>query len=358
MPEAKATVPTPDAMITRNGLEGRVDREAVHVELGKSDAGKTGITLKILSVVGGLIASSTLSGFFMSTGLMETAVALIATGILFIGGSLWLNRRADQLVLDAFTISMFLLGFVHLAMAMNKLGWELEQAILTLGGIALLALALTRGYMLSFFSALIASASILFFIAQSKWYDGIHAYMALWVFVSVWLFYNEGKVLSWGDKASRQYPPLRVVAILSLIVGLFFVCNRDILPYRQGTLWIASLVATAGVLFVADSLPPLFGLQKTTERITLLAGVLLLVLPLWFAPALTGSMLVVLLGFRTGDRTTFGLGIVAFLYFTVQYYYDLEMTLLNKSYVMMSTGLLFLGLYLVSDRKLKSLEKG
>ena len=356
MPETEASMSAADGMMARNGLVGRVDSEAVRADLAKDDAGKTGVTLKILSVVGGLIASSTLSGFFLSTGLMETAPALIASGLLFIGGSLWLNRRADHLVLDAFTISVFLMGFVHTTMAMNKLGWELDLSILALGAIALVALAVTRGYMLSLFSALIASASILLFIAQRKWYDGIHAYVAFWVLATVWMFYNEAKVVSWGDKFSLQYPPIRIVAVLSLVAGLFLVCNRGILPYRQELLWVTSLATIAGILFVVDRLAPLFGFRSTYDRLTLLAGVLLMVLPLWFAPALTGSILIVLLGFRTADRTAFALGILAFLYFTVQYYYDLDMTLLNKSYVMMSTGTLFLGLFLLANKKLKAFE--
>lgn len=356
MPETNGALSRAEAMIERNGLEGRVDRDAIVRELDMSDAGKTGLTLKILSVVGGLIASSTLSGFFMTSGLMETAPALIVSGLLFIFGAVRLNRRTDHLVLDSFTISIFLLGFVHIAMGMNKLEWDLEQAILAIGGVALVTLALTRGYMLSFFSALVFSACIIFLIAQRKWYDGIHAYVLLWVCLSVWLYYNEARVLCWGDRFSRQYPPVRIVAILSLIAGLFLVCNRDILPYGKGTLWVTSLSTVAGVLFVADSLVPLFGFRSVYDRLTLLAGVLLLVLPLWFAPALTGSILIVLLGFRTADRTAFALGILAFLYFTVQYYYDLDMSLLKKSYVMMSTGGLFLGLFFLANKKLKSLE--
>ena len=358
MPEENTGVNRVDDFIDRNGLRGRIDMDTLGAKLRMSDAGKTGITLKILSVIGGLIASSMLSGFFVSSGLLETPPALMVSGILFIGGALWMNRKADHLVLDTFSISVFLLGFAHLAWAMSKSGWELEYAILALGGTALFAFAVTKGYMLSLFSALIVSSSMLLLLVQKKWYDGIHAYVVLWLISSVWLFFNEARALSWGDKASRQYPPVRVVAILSLIVGLFLVCNRNILSYNKDTLWITSLATLAGVLFVADSLTPIFGLKKTNERFLYLACALLLVIPLWFAPALTGSLLIVLLGFRTGDRTTFALGILAFLYFTVQYYYDLEMTLLNKSYVMMSTGFLFLGLYLVSNKKLKSLEKG
>jgi hypothetical protein len=358
MPESSDAMSRAEAMIRSHGLDGRIDREALRAELESTDAGQTGVTLKFLSIVGGLIASSTLSGFFFSSGLMESPPVMLVSGLLFIFGALWLNRRADHLVMDTFTISIFLMGFVHLAMAMSKLEWQLDLAIPVIGAIALVALAVTRGYMLSFFSLLIASASILFYLAHRKWHEGIHAYVVLWLCVSVWLFYREGGIMSLGAKASRQYPPIRIVAILSLTAGLFFVCNRYFLPYSQGTLWITSLATMAGVLFVADSLAPLFGLNGTFDRLTFLAGVLLLVFPLWFAPAIIGSMLVLLLGFRTGDRTTFALGMLAFLYFTVQYYYDLDLTLLKKSYVMMSTGMLFLGLYLVSNKKLKSLEKG
>jgi uncharacterized membrane protein len=82
----------------------------------------------------------------------------------------------------------------------------------------------------------------------------------------------------------------------------------------------------------------------------------LVLLPTILAPSVPGALLVVLSSFYIGHRTGFWVGLLALAYFLVLYYYDLNMTLLAKSGVLVLTGSLFLaGLYLL-NRYLRSHE--
>jgi uncharacterized membrane protein len=74
-------------------------------------------------------------------------------------------------------------------------------------------------------------------------------------------------------------------------------------------------------------------------------------------PAISGSILVILLNFMANYKTGFVIGLLAFVYFVSQYYYDLSFSLLTKSYMMLVTGALFLILYLFVYKKLQSHEE-
>jgi uncharacterized membrane protein len=55
-------------------------------------------------------------------------------------------------------------------------------------------------------------------------------------------------------------------------------------------------------------------------------------------------MLVLLLGYWRGSRVLMGMAVTFLCLFVAQFYYALDITLLAKSYMMMATGLVLLGL--------------
>jgi|GEM_PF-2926156 len=56
---------------------------------------------------------------------------------------------------------------------------------------------------------------------------------------------------------------------------------------------------------------------------------------------------------KLSHRTGTALAVVALLYFITRHYYDLNLTLLTKSLVMMISGVLFLTAYLILRKKLR-----
>ena len=61
------------------------------------------------------------------------------------------------------------------------------------------------------------------------------------------------------------------------------------------------------------------------------------------APGMTACLLIVLLGFSNGNRLLVGTGIAARALYMGGYYYLLHVTLLEKSTVLLVTGLVLLG---------------
>ncbi|RBP36072.1 uncharacterized protein DUF4401 [Roseimicrobium gellanilyticum] len=75
------------------------------------------------------------------------------------------------------------------------------------------------------------------------------------------------------------------------------------------------------------------------------------------APGLAPASLMLLLGFANGNRVLTGLGVVALLSYLSYYYYALHATLLEKSVLMMLTGIALLSLRFVSLRWWPTLKK-
>ncbi|MEM9526442.1 MAG: DUF4401 domain-containing protein, partial [Bacteroidota bacterium] len=74
------------------------------------------------------------------------------------------------------------------------------------------------------------------------------------------------------------------------------------------------------------------------------------------APAAAPTLLILLLSFGTGYRLGTAIGALALVYFLGQYYYDLNLTLLTKAYVLLVSGALLLAAYKWLQPKLSTDE--
>ncbi|MGQ0658384.1 MAG: DUF4401 domain-containing protein [Chromatiales bacterium] len=84
---------------------------------------------------------------------------------------------------------------------------------------------------------------------------------------------------------------------------------------------------------------------------TALLGALLAVLLSFYAPGLAIALLIIVLGFANGNRVVLGLGLLSLGSYLSWYYYSLQITLLNKSLVLVVTGaVLILLRYLLQHR--------
>ena len=64
-----------------------------------------------------------------------------------------------------------------------------------------------------------------------------------------------------------------------------------------------------------------------------------------YTPGISGTLLIILLSYRTNFKPGLAIGIAAFVYFISNFYYNLNINLLNKSLLLIGSGLLFLALY-------------
>ncbi|MBK7222728.1 MAG: DUF4401 domain-containing protein [Saprospiraceae bacterium] len=71
--------------------------------------------------VWGILASLTFIVFLFMAGLYDSSVALVITGALLLGLSVWLNKAFDTILIDTASISAFLISLLLMAFGLTQM---------------------------------------------------------------------------------------------------------------------------------------------------------------------------------------------------------------------------------------------
>lgn len=284
-------------------------------------------------------------GFF--TLLTHSRPAGLLFGVMLILGAIWVRRldRGDflnQLALAASLAGQLLVLF----------GSDIGSA----AGIALLLL-LMQGVLIPFYadkthrllSTLIAVGAIEVLIFEWKWTYGTGVLAGTLSIVSIYLWLNE--TLFAGRALERAVRPVAyglVIAMFGLLLPSVFPPAFD--PQAPFTLhvrhlWLSTVLLGAGLLYLAHVLLTEHG-RHPFEPLALASylAVLLLMWPAQRAPGLLGGLIVLLLGFRRGNRLLVGMALLFLAVFLSAYYYHLSISLLHKSAALAGSGAVLLAL--------------
>ena len=236
---------------------------------------------------------------------------------------------------------------------------ELHEDLITLCviAIALGCLFVTQNYILSFISTLIVGGGILLLIISKDLYGAIQAYIVLYALILVYFFMAEAKLMTSSIQMSKLYGPLRIGLVFSFLLGLVSLGKNDLVPISHDSLWMSSLVIILIILYLIRDKVSALGINSKKSLAWIYVLSVLSLLPTIFAPAISGALLIVLLSFIVNYKTGLIIGIIALVYFVIQYYYDLNFTLLTKSMMLFVSGVVFLLFYVFLTKKLGLNEK-
>jgi hypothetical protein len=345
-----------DEFQSKEEIQVEFHEKAIYKAYHRDEQHQT-LAIKILSIVGGFLASLAFLGFLSFFGIFNSELTLVAYGFIFIAASLWVHININQILLDTVSISSYLIGFVLVGMGFA--GFDLNESIICLIfiTIALFTLSIVQTYLLSFISILIITGSIFALILMNHVEDLIHLFVGILAFLMTYLFLKEAKFITTKTIFSKLYNSLKAALIVSFLAGLFCLGKKGILPLTSEFSWLSSVLIIGIILYLISDLFPLFKITNKNHQIGIYILTTIILIPTAFSPAISGSILLLLLSFKVNYKTGFGLGIIAFLYFLGQFYYDLHFNLLTKSILLFSTGILFIALYLFTYKKLTTHEK-
>lgn len=332
------------------------DEEAIIAAYQKDDGNKS-LAIKILSVFGGILASLAFLGFLAIAGLYNSDIGLIVFGGIFIAGSIWINKEYDKIIIDTVSVSFFIIGFILLGFGCGQLKMNENSLSIIFIIIALGSLSVVQNYILSFVSVLIINGSILTLIISNKGYDVIHIYVSVLALTLTYIFLKEAKIITTNNALSKLYNPIKIGLIFSFLLGLVILGKKGILPVSPDYIWLSSIVIISLIVYLISVLFDVLNITESRHKIGIYIFAVLTLLPTVLSPAISGAMLIILLSFLANYRTGLVTGIIFFIYFISQYYYDLNFTLLTKSILLFSTGVLFIALYLFTYKKLTANEK-
>jgi len=345
-----------DYLQTKEKREIQFNEEAILEDYQKNDNHQS-LAIKILSVFGGVLASLAFIGFLMLAGLYDSDFGLLFFGTISIVFGIGISKIHDKIIIDTLSVSSYMIGFILLGIGLSKIQVHDNTICFIFMLIALISLGISRAYILTFISVLMINGTILVLLISNKFFGFVQWYTCCLAVVLAVLYIKESRIITFHKTGSILYNPIRIGLVFSFLSGLVIVSKADWIKISFEDIWITSAFCIISVIYLLSHLFEVLKIRKTNHKTVIYLLSVLLLLPTVLSPAISGAILLILLSFLVNYKTTLVIGIVAFIYFISQYYYDLHFTLLTKSILLFSSGILFLGLYLLTHKKLKSDEK-
>jgi len=307
------------------------------------------LPIKIISIIGGILASSSFVGFLLIVGLFESPVAQVAGGLLFIAMAIWLDKQYNNVLLDTISISLFLIGGFMTGLGLSEFGASNTVICLIYILIGAICFFITQNLVLALVALLSVHASIVSIILINDLHEMILAYIPI---LAAGCYYIYSK-----QDGFKKYTAIRTAITLAFISALILPGIRYTIPISPAHLWIATAGVLLITLYLVNTISKQYFSTGSGSALQLQFAVLLLLLPTLFAPSIAGAIFLLLLAFQFGYKTGFVLAIISSIYFISQYYYDLTFTLLTKSILLLVSGIIFLVLYFILSKKLRLDEK-
>lgn len=308
--------------------------------------------VQTLQGVGAWFATLMFILFFGISRIINTQEAYLITGVILLALSLSLSINKDEkqsTFISQLLLAMSLTGHVLFAVGLSM--W-VDSVTLTAGALVLLSLVFIRfysGYLHRFLSVFVLLISMMV-IAYDLEIGQIMPQLLL-VAVTVftaWMWVQESHYLV--KPLHRMYRAIQYALVCALLLGVgwldfdgpsYMIREEDLGMFSMNNNWVITIGISLTMLWVIHRI-----YQRQNLAWNSVNGLLLIVLALTLnaiffqTPAITASLLVLMIGIERGNRILIPLAIVTLIFHIVRFYYLLDMTLLDKSILLMGSGLL------------------
>ncbi len=347
MNEEAHIIDTIDRIELSEGDSFLADRVAVLHEIEKHKNKQSSLSIKLLSILGGFLASVAFVAFLGIAGLFDSEASLLLFGLGSVIAAIWMDKAYDRLSIDTLSISLYLIGLALITAGLMQMKVDDNIVPLLFITIAIATLWVTKNYILSFLAFLAISGSFLSLIAINEVYNLLHLYSLSIALLLSYLMLNEAKIITGNKKLAALYDSARIGLIISFLFPLTGLGKRNLIPVNVEYNWVTTFVLFMVLSYIIWLILALLKVKKQSTKISVYLLVLIIAITTAYSPAILGAILVILLSFRVNYKTGLALGVTALTYFIAQYYYDLNLTLLTKSIILFLSGLVFTGLYLL-----------
>ena len=364
----------PNEPITAGALLGSLNEKGMlddPEEAGKQlAAGSVGeevpIYLRILTLIGALIATGFFFLFLAITGIIDEDTLLIL-GLVFVAAAygLLIAAKKSNPILHVFVTTcsftllavgkiLFVIGFVEMFDDLFSLSQRGEIWAATLGvGLATVLTYKLFPYVLDRF---ISSCSFLGFfifatvIALPDSDSDLMPVVTAWIMNFLFLAYMiYAGFLLLQEKVKKLYDPV-AYALICTLLGLA-VMHSALMSYPKFEpvlgfeIWLPNFIAGFGLLYLLSHAVGGFKKQMDSQAIVIAVGVVLLTL--FTNAGILLSIMLTVFGRMNHRRLVSFIGWISLTGFLIYYYYQLDFTLETKSYVLLGSGGLLLGIRLI-----------
>ncbi|MCP4536762.1 MAG: DUF4401 domain-containing protein [Chloroflexi bacterium] len=275
--------------------------------------------------------------FFMD--LISSEADAVFVGMLFCAGAIVLKRVfARSIFVGQLTLAFSLAGQV---LFIGGIIFEVKSmATIVMVTIVLesVLIWLYPDQLHRFLSTIIIIVAICVLLVDLEVLETIHFVILTLAAVAVLIWDNESYLSTTG--AADAYSPVGYGLLAAMFVLL---CLATVDELEIFWWWISAGGLLLLLLYLEYRTLSYYGLDLQPGTVLwVMGGTIVAVIPSMHTPGILAAIIVLLLGFRRGNRVLMGTAAAFLVLFLGAYYYSLEMTLLVKSFALMGTGLAIL----------------
>lgn len=306
--------------------------------------------LRILIALSAWLAALLFLVFLFLGGWVQEERSAWLVGLLFIGAALVLhrlNRRQEGLFLSQFALAFSMAGHV---LFISGLYEETDSVLLTCAGILLLELVLLLAYkefLHRLLAVQLACLSLAWLCMESPVPELLHPLIISLAVLSLLAWHWE----AWHQPGWRQalYLPLAYGCASSLVaILLLSLLSHGEYARLLSSWWLSSVGLGIILLFLQQRYLQRLHLRLSyAGQFLLVGGTLAGIVILAQTPGVIAALLLLLLGFERQRWPLVGAAILFALLFFSFWYYQLALSLLEKSIALTLGGVLVLLIYVI-----------
>jgi uncharacterized membrane protein len=296
---------------------------------------------------GAWLSSLLLIGFISSMG-MTVDGGYTVFGLLFLGGAIYLRKVAANDFAVQSSLAAGLAGQALIVIGiMEIIDWDepkLGLALVTAINLVLFVVFPDRIYRV--LSVLLAVGSLVILFYVQEWNALVPVFGPLLAAGLIAVTLAGAKLLS-GSKAI-YLRPLQSGLMLSAF-GCLMASTVYVLPELGGSFqfyprpWISTILLGPMLVYtLVIAWNDLLAGASATARGAVFVLITLVIAGTWLAPGLLLSLIVLVLGAHTGHRSLIGAGLAFLAIFLGAYFYGIQITMLQKSITLVTTGVAIL----------------
>jgi hypothetical protein len=319
------------------------DQALVFGPLPKAHAPSSPWTIRVMMGVAGWIGALFLMGFLsiVFTAIVHSTTASLLTGALCCGaGYVIFRAMGENDFAQQFGLALCLAGQALMITGIFiTFGKDVAMLCFTIFLLEILLAILIPNFIFRVLSSWGALIALSFALAELGLY-GLAAGIAAAAFAIISL-----NALRWIAHAAvlRPIGYGLVLALLQLDAMSLIQSSIGLTKLHASSPWIGTMLVAAVFATVVWRLMAQAPLAAGSRGgLATIAATAMLLAVSFLAPGLATALLILLLGFASGNRILTGLGLIALAGFLSHYYYQLQTTLLVKSMVLAACGIVLL----------------
>ena len=322
-----------------------------------SDSKSTGFVINLLAFIGGLISNAFFMLFVFLTTKFESEFSFLFVAIVLLTITYIIDKKYNSEIIKTFITTTFLAGISCLITFLILLKINTIIVYLTIVLINIFSVYQIKSTLIKFiasFTAIITFNLLVINLFGTISFPIIHL---LWILILLYIYKKEA---SWFYNPNLIYNYRPIIIAIQLFILWFYkiqMAYYDYIYYTDDKFFNEKLIKytflITDIIFYLIFIWIIYDTLKNTLK-TSFRNIILLFIPLiafgciaYHDINLLLGLVYIVMAYKYKDVLFLTGSTIFFLLFLGFFYYDLNTTLLNKSLILMATGLIFLSLFFI-----------